>query len=327
MYTLETRYQPIPPKVLPKSKEPRVYYIEPKRDEQPLVHNGGMTTGKSFVLFHTEKRLLSATSILVEEEPAQMIILEPKVISQPVLYSIVGAKSLPLEGKQFASTIFSKIDFPLLCVVANQTSRPANIIPPTVNVPPPVPEASPVLYSLVANPRLNVQIQEPAKETAAIPQQSSSTLYTVVGNPRMTAPIPTTHVPAAPVTVKQTSPILYSIVANPRLTSNLTYTNTPNAPPPAPPVKPSSVQPAPILYTLVGETQVPTETVKANRTPLAPIKRQTNGNATRAVVGDPTVPRKIQSIPPTKQSQPLPPISTPLLYSIVGQPNLSSERK
>lgn len=54
MYTLETRYQPIPPKVLPKTKEPRVYYIEPKREEQPLVQNAGMTEGKS-LFFDTEK--------------------------------------------------------------------------------------------------------------------------------------------------------------------------------------------------------------------------------------------------------------------------------
>ena len=49
MYTLETRYQPIPSKVLPNSKEPRVYYIESKREEQALVQNAGMTKeGKRF---------------------------------------------------------------------------------------------------------------------------------------------------------------------------------------------------------------------------------------------------------------------------------------
>lgn len=31
MYTLETKHRPIPEKVLPKSKEPQVYYIEPKQ--------------------------------------------------------------------------------------------------------------------------------------------------------------------------------------------------------------------------------------------------------------------------------------------------------
>lgn len=200
-----------------------------------------------------------------------------------------------------------------------------------MNVPPALPEASPVFYNLVASPRLKVRIQEPPKEAVEIPQQPSSSLYTVVGNPRITAPIPTSNAPAAPppppVTVKQTSPVLYSIVANPRLTSNLTYTNTPDAPPPVQPVKSSSVQSTPVLYTIVGETQMPAKTAKTNRVPLAPIKRQTNENATHAVVGDPTVPRKTQPLLPTKQAQPLPPISTPLFYSIVGQPNLSSDRK
>ncbi len=35
MYTLETRYQPIPPKVLPKPTEPRVYYIDSQQAGQP----------------------------------------------------------------------------------------------------------------------------------------------------------------------------------------------------------------------------------------------------------------------------------------------------
>ena len=219
-----------------------------------------------------------------------------------------------------------------MCVVANQTARPANIIPPTLNVPPPVPEASPVLYTLVASPHLKVRIQEPMKETVEIPQQPSSNLYTVIGNPHLPASIPvSTTAPPAPV--KQSSPILYSIVANPKLTSNLTYTNTPNQPRATQPIQSSSVPTAPILYTIVGETQVPNNILKANRVPLAPIKRQANENALYGTIGDPTVPqsttlpRKTQPLPPTKQLQQLPPISTPMFYSIVGQPSTSPERK
>lgn len=52
MYTLETRYRPIPSKVLPNSKEPRVYYIESKREEQALVQNAGTREeGKLFICF------------------------------------------------------------------------------------------------------------------------------------------------------------------------------------------------------------------------------------------------------------------------------------
>jgi hypothetical protein len=39
MYTLETRYQPIPQKVLPNQTEPRLYYIEPAKAEQPSPPN------------------------------------------------------------------------------------------------------------------------------------------------------------------------------------------------------------------------------------------------------------------------------------------------
>ena len=44
MYTLETRYQPIPPKVLPQPTTAKVYYIESQREEQ--------TTGPHPVLVH-----------------------------------------------------------------------------------------------------------------------------------------------------------------------------------------------------------------------------------------------------------------------------------
>ena len=49
-----------------------------------------------FCLFSSEP------SIPVEEPPSQTIILEPKVIAQPILYSIVGAKNLPPQSKQLA---------------------------------------------------------------------------------------------------------------------------------------------------------------------------------------------------------------------------------
>lgn len=46
MYTLETRYRPIPPKVLPKQTEPRLYYIDSQkagqtsRPSSPMVQVG-----------------------------------------------------------------------------------------------------------------------------------------------------------------------------------------------------------------------------------------------------------------------------------------------
>ncbi len=39
MYTLQTRYQPIPTKVLPKNSDPRVYYIDSQRtQESPSIN-------------------------------------------------------------------------------------------------------------------------------------------------------------------------------------------------------------------------------------------------------------------------------------------------
>jgi len=43
MYTLETRYQPIPAKVSPTKNEPRVYYIGAQRDEEPAIINESMS--------------------------------------------------------------------------------------------------------------------------------------------------------------------------------------------------------------------------------------------------------------------------------------------
>jgi len=39
MYTLQTRYQPISAKVLPKNSDPRVYYIDSQRtQESPSIN-------------------------------------------------------------------------------------------------------------------------------------------------------------------------------------------------------------------------------------------------------------------------------------------------
>ena len=188
-------------------------------------------------------------------------------------------------------------------------------------MPPPAAETSPVLYSLVASPRLKVRIQEPVKDAAEVPSQAPPNLYTVVGNPRIQPPIADAVTTAPPTSIlKQTSPVLYSIVANPKLTSNIAHTNTSDPTPATQPTKRSTAQPVPVLYTVVGQAQTPNNISTANRAPLAPIKRQLNDTmGTDSIAPQPTkTSRKIQ---------PLPPISTPLLFSIVGRPHLSSEKK
>lgn len=216
------------------------------------------------------------------------------------------------------SEFFSLFDI----VVADQAQHStAKINPPTVNVPPPAAETSPVLYSLVASPRLKVRIQEPVKDAAEVSPQAPPNLYTIIGNPRIQPRIADAVTAAPPPSItKQTSPILYSIVANPKLTSNIAHTNTSDPTPATQPTKRSTAQPIPVLYTVVGEVQTPNNIPTANRAPLAPIKRQFND----AIGTDSIAPHPTKT---SRKTQPLPPISTPLLFSIVGRPNLSSEKK
>ena len=150
---------------------------------------------------------------------------------------------------------------------------------------------SPLLYTLVGGPRLQLQFEEPVKQSAQI--------------------------------TKQSQPILYSIVGNPRPAQDIPQTKTIDSKPSTQPVKVSTVQPAPILYTVVGETQVPNNISKANSSP-SPIKRHKNDINSYTVLGNSTttqlvtIPRKS---PPEKQTH------TPVLYPLVGQPSSLTEQK
>ena len=247
MYTLETRYRPIPQKVLPPPTKAKVYYIEGQKPEQDSEPNPVIANeGKSFFFLSISVKVICFFCILepeaplpvqqeapreIEQEPQQTVLLEPKVILQPVLYSIVGAKQIPVHPN-------------------NQQ------IPAATNEMP-----SPILYNLVNNPRLQTRHQEPVKQVSEIPQQSTSSLYTVVGNPRVQQTAQESAQKTSQIP-KQPLPVLYSIVANPKLTSNMTYTNTPDVPPPIQTIKGSSAPLAPTLYAVVGETQVPNNIVK-----------------------------------------------------------------
>jgi len=55
MYTLETRYRPIPPKVLPKSTGTKVYHIDSQNAEQtsepsPTITREGMSLSLSILI-------------------------------------------------------------------------------------------------------------------------------------------------------------------------------------------------------------------------------------------------------------------------------------
>jgi hypothetical protein len=237
-----------------------------------------------------------------EQEPPPIVFLEPKIISQPVFYSIVSAKTLPVHNEQ-PIPIKQEMPSPILYTITGQPHRPTiDTSASAVNVATPIIDKSPILYSLVGSPRLQVQIQEPVKQVSQIPQQSSSTLYSIVGNPTLTPPI--------------------------------TQTNTLDPPPSIQPEKVSSDPPAPILYTVVGETRVPNDIPKENHPPPASIKQHANGGTMYTVVGDPTIPqsmtipRKIQPLQPQQQQQQQQQqAQIPSLYPLVGKPNSLPEEK
>jgi hypothetical protein len=195
-----------------------------------------------------------------------------------------------------------------------------------------------------------VPVQESVKQ---VPKQYSPTLHSIVGNPTIPPYIEQTNTlyspplaqPAKvssmqPILVqepvkqasqvpKQYPPTLHSIVGNPTLPPYIEQTNILGSPPLTQPAEVSSMQPIPILYTVVGETQVPNNIPKENRSPVAPIKRQTNDVITYTVVGDPnisqsrTIPNKTQPLQQQKQQQQA---QVPSLYPLVGKPNSVPEQ-
>jgi len=57
MYTLESRYRPIPEKVLPKSAEPKLYHIEPDTtEESPKLDPPVTKEGMCLFFYNLNKR-------------------------------------------------------------------------------------------------------------------------------------------------------------------------------------------------------------------------------------------------------------------------------
>jgi hypothetical protein len=238
-------------------------------------------------------------NVEVEQDNAPTIFLEPKVISQPVLYSIVGEKNQPIQNNQPISTN-KEMPSPLFYAITGQPRRiTADMSTSTPNVETPVTNRSPILYSLVGSPRLQPQMQEPTKQVVSVSQQPS--------------------------------PSLFSIVGGPTLTPNIPQTNTRQPPPSTQPVKVSLVEPVPILFTIVGESRVPNNTQKENRPPPAPVKKPTTEVILYTTVGDPnisqtvTLPRKPVTQTPKKQ-EPQQQTEPSALFSLVGKPTSPPEK-
>lgn len=97
MYTLETRYRPIPQKVLPiaaAAESHVLYHIEPKQSEQTsptiIQHSQCQTLS-------VQNGLLFLFSLVKPDTPPPQAaeFLEPKIIPAPILYAIVAQKSYP----------------------------------------------------------------------------------------------------------------------------------------------------------------------------------------------------------------------------------------
>jgi hypothetical protein len=259
-------------------------------------------------------------NVEVEQELQPIIFLEPKIISQPILYSIVGAKTNPTPEVQPVQ-MDQEMPSPIFHSITGDPHRPnIDMSVNTLDVATPVIHKSPILYTLIGSPRLQVRFQEPIKQVS---QPNAPNLYSIVGSPH---PIIPTQEPITKSS-QQSSPSLYSIVGNPTLTPHTTQVNTLSLSPSTQPVKANHFQPAPILYTVVGETHVPNNISKENYPPPAPAKKHTNNVKTYTVAGDSSIPPSItppRKIQPLQQQQPQQ-VSAPLLYTLLGQPKSPSK--
>jgi hypothetical protein len=218
MYTLETRYQPIPARVLPKKTEKtKIYYMESKPIEESPNEE-----------IPSPIQSVSSTSFL-----------EPKVLSQPILYSVPGAKpKRPILIHEEPST-------PTVYAITGRPRRPT--IDLSVNDSEII-DQSPALYALVGTPRVQNQIPEPSKQYL----QPTANLYSLVGSPRAQDQIPESPKPF---------PNLYSVVGSPARTSRGVQVS---------PLGPA--RPAPTVYTTVNDTSASINKPKENRLP--PNKKQ-----------------------------------------------------
>lgn len=239
LYTLETRYQPIPSKVLPKANDPRVYYIDSvRREETPIM---------------TERMSHRQTPVPAQSEPAT-VFLEPKIISQPILYSIIDAKYAP----------------PIPPEERTMAKKPPVDNPPT-------------LYALNDRPR---------RPTMDIEDTKSPAMYSVLGSPRLP------YANEQPINqYPQHAPHLYSITGNSVRASRGVQVNT---------LDPD--QPAPVLYTIVGDT--PKRTERSHDKPLP----SNTEPAPYTIITEKTTPRVNQQPSSTTK---------PSMYTLVGQPNSS----
>ena len=229
MYTIETRYQPFPPRVLPK---PKVFYLERQIEEIPVMNQ------------------------IPEREtppPNQPVtppgFLQPRVLTQPIIYSIPGASA-----KTNEPIIINQIPpSPTVYAITGRPRRPT--VDMSVNnseIASPVIDRPPAIYSLVGSPRSLNQMPEPPRQTLT----PSPNLYSLVGSPRVQ-----NQISEPPKQLLQAPPSIYSVIGSPARTSRGIQVSSTDP-----------IEPTPILYTIENDEPAPINKPKENRSP--PIKKQ-----------------------------------------------------
>ncbi len=260
MYALETRYQPMLGKVLPKTTDLRVYYMDSDRqtpistrpEEQSVVHN---------------------------------VFLEPKIISQPVFYSVGNTRPGPVTLEQPIPMNQESIP-PTVYSITGRPRRPTmDMNADNLEVPSQVTNKSPTIYSLVDTSRISNSNDGPYKQPLQSPPNSMEE--------------PTNQ-------YSQRSANLYSLIGSPARTSRGVQVNT---------LDPD--QPAPILYTITGDT--PIQTNKSNEKSSSPSRKPPTDVAVY------TLGNQVNTLKaPPEQEQP---IQKPSLYTLVSRPDSPPQEK
>jgi hypothetical protein len=241
MYKLENRYQPSPPKVLPKKADPTIYYINSKRTgESPIIKEGRLLhflTSERYFILHA----LDRQSSFPVQSDAPTIFLEPQIVSQPILYSIAGTKPTPITDRPIP--IITEQPSPTIYSIAGRP-RTVDMSSNSFEVRTPITDKSPTLYSLAGNSSFQNEIPESTKQLL----QPSPNVYSIIGSPARISRGVQVNTPS-PV---QPVPVLYTIVGDTPPSVNKEKENRP-LPPPNTVISTSK----PTLYTLVGKPNTP----------------------------------------------------------------------
>jgi hypothetical protein len=205
MYTLETRYQPIPSKALPKTNDPRIYYVDSDR--------------------RTPIPMQSEQSAVV---PAAF--LEPKVISQPIFYNVGNTRTGPVSLEQPIPMDYESTPPTVYSLVGRPRRPTVDMSANNLEIPKQADNKAPTIYSVVDSSRISNPNEQPINQSSQFYEepanqyvQPSPNFYSLIGSPARTS----RGVQVNTLDSDQPSPILYTIVGDtPIQTSRLNEKNS-----------------------------------------------------------------------------------------------------